>query len=212
MRSHLTVWLCIFLLLTTPFTALAQSDPFFDEFQSGNQDAFFEDPYQDTADDPLLQRDFSSEMEMSDEPLPEMPAAEGDPFEEPISEDDQYIDEGTFSDDSESSLRLDLLAQRDIAQQDQQNLIGNVAYGAGTGLMIGGWFTFLRPGTSRDQFRTIGSSTVLGGVVGALIGTRSVWDPGAPRPAGAEAFEATESGPVALLLPDGFRFSYVWSF
>ena len=48
---------------------------------------------------------------------------------------------------------------------------------------FGTWFAFIRKETNtRQQFRTIGTSTVLGAIVGILLGTRSVWDPGAPRP------------------------------
>ena len=59
----------------------------------------------------------------------------------------------------------------------------NLGYGAGTGLMMGTWFAFIRKETNtRQQFRTIGTSTVLGAVLGIMLGTRSVWNPGAPRP------------------------------
>jgi hypothetical protein len=107
-------------------------------------------------------------------------------------------------------LRFDLLAQRQIADSERRNLVGNVAYGAGTGLMLGGWFTFLRPGTSREQFRTIGTSTVVGGLIGALIGSRSVWNPAAPRPQGVQ--NELPVGPVALVDPTGFRLAYTWTF
>ena len=161
MRSHLSIWLCLLLLTFNPWSVMAQQDPF-GEFRSADEEAFFDDPYQDMAND------------------------------------------------SESALRFDLLAQRQIADSERRNLVGNVAYGAGTGLMLGGWFTFLRPGTSREQFRTIGTSTVIGGLIGALIGSRSVWNPAAPRPQGVQ--NELPVGPVALVDPTGFRLAYTWTF
>jgi len=208
MRSHLSIWLCLLLLTFNPWSAMAQQDPF-GEFRSADEEAFFDDPYQDMANDPLLQQDFELEPTMED-PLTTEPVPEGDPFEEPVQQDEQYLDESAFSDDSESALRFDLLAQRQIADSERRNLVGNVAYGAGTGLMLGGWFTFLRPGTSREQFRTIGTSTVVGGLIGALIGSRSVWNPAAPRPQGVQ--NELPVGPVALVDPTGFRLAYTWTF
>ena len=211
MRSHSIVWLCLLLLLS-PWSALAQQDPFFNDFRSADEEAFFDDPYQDMADDPLLQRDFQLEPQPDaamEDPLPAESTPAGDPFETPVQEGDQYLDEGTFSDDTESALRFDLLNQRRIADSDRRNLTSNVGYGAGTGLMIGGWFTFLRPGTSRDQFRTIGTSTVVGGIIGALMGSRSFWSPTAPRAVGQQGLP---SGPVALIEPSGWQLAYTWSF
>ena len=96
---------------------------------------------------------------------------------------DQYLDEGAFSEETESTLKDDLIVRRELLSQEGKDAPSNLGYGAGTGLMMGTWFAFIRKETNtRQQFRTIGTSTVLGAVVGIMLGTRSVWNPGAPRP------------------------------
>ena len=96
---------------------------------------------------------------------------------------DQYLEEGAFSEETESTLKDDLIVRRELLSQEGKDAPSNLGYGAGTGLMMGTWFAFIRKETNtRQQFRTIGSSTVLGAVIGIMLGTRSVWNPGAPRP------------------------------
>ena len=96
---------------------------------------------------------------------------------------DQYLEEGAFSEETESTLKDDLIVRRELLSQEGKDAPSNLGYGAGTGLMMGTWFAFIRKETNtRQQFRTIGTSTVLGAVVGIMLGTRSVWNPGAPRP------------------------------
>ena len=96
---------------------------------------------------------------------------------------DQYLEEGAFSEETESTLKDDLIVRRELLSQEGKDAPSNLGYGAGTGLRMGTWFAFIRKETNtRQQFRTIGSSTVLGAVVGIMLGTRSVWNPGAPRP------------------------------
>ena len=55
---------------------------------------------------------------------------------------------------------------------------------------------------TRQQFRTIGTSTVVGALIGIMLGTRSVWDPGAPRP---ENDTSPTTLPEAMLPPRVFR-------
>ena len=96
---------------------------------------------------------------------------------------DQYLEEGAFSEETESTLKDDLIVRRELLSQEGKDAPSNLGYGAGTGLMMGTWFAFIRKETNtRQQFRTIGTSTVLGALVGIMLGTRSVWNPGAPRP------------------------------
>ncbi len=96
---------------------------------------------------------------------------------------DQYLEEGAFSEETESTLKGDLIVRRELLSQEGKDAPSNLGYGAGTGLMMGTWFAFIRKETNtRQQFRTIGTSTVLGAVIGIMLGTRSVWNPGAPRP------------------------------
>ena len=103
---------------------------------------------------------------------------------------DQYLEEGAFSEETESTLKDDLIVRRELLSQEGKDAPSNLGYGAGTGLMMGTWFAFIRKETNtRQQFRTIGTSTVLGAVVGMMLGKRSVWNPGAPRP--EENFQPT---------------------
>ena len=129
---------------------------------------------------------------------------------------DQYFDEGAFSDETESTLKDDLLVRREIISQEGKDAPSNLGYGAGTGLMIGTWFAFIRKETNtRQQFRTIGSSTVLGAVIGIMLGTRSVWDPGAPRPeesAEPTAFMHSPAGWLFAQKRDALKIAYRWKF
>ena len=97
--------------------------------------------------------------------------------------------------------------QNDVAE----GVISRIGYGAGTGLMIGGWSAFIaQETTTRNQWKTIGTSTVLGGVIGLLLGTRSIWDPAAPRPdmGSAEA----DSQILVKHETSGFKIAYSWNF
>ncbi|MBC8258344.1 MAG: hypothetical protein H8E38_04955 [SAR324 cluster bacterium] len=139
-----------------------------------------------------------------------------DPFDSQFDSSDQYLDEGSFSDETESSLKDDLIARRELLSKEGKNAPSNLGYGAGTGLMMGTWFAFIRKETNtRDQFRTIGTSTVLGALIGVMLGTRSVWSPGAPRP-------PDSSVPISFLQPpagwlfaqnkETFKIAYRWKF
>ena len=129
---------------------------------------------------------------------------------------DQYLDEGAFSDETESTMKDDLLVRRELLSQEGKDAPSNLGYGAGTGLMIGTWFAFIRKETNtRQQFRTIGTSTVLGAVIGIMLGTRSVWDPGAPRPeeiAEPTAFMHSPAGWLFAQKRDALKIAYRWKF
>ena len=142
-----------------------------------------------------------------------------DPFEPSDSQfdsGDQYFDEGAFSDETESTLKDDLLDRRELLSQEGKDAPSNLGYGAGTGLMIGTWFAFIRKETNtRQQFRTIGTSTVLGAVIGIMLGTRSVWDPDAPRPeesAEPTAFMHSPAGWLFAQKRDALKIAYRWKF
>ena len=93
------------------------------------------------------------------------------------------MDDDEFGLDAESQLQLSELAQRELIVVERQQSTANIGYGAGTGLMLGTWFAFItQESSTRDQFRTIGSGSVLGALVGMMLGTRSLWNPSAPRP------------------------------
>ena len=139
-----------------------------------------------------------------------------EPSDSQFDSRDQYFDEGAFSDETESTLKDDLLVRRDLISQEGKDAPSNLGYGAGTGLMIGTWFAFIRKETNtRQQFRTIGTSTVLGAVIGIMLGTRSVWDPGAPRPeesAEPTAFMHSPAGWLFAQKRDALKIAYRWKF
>ena len=125
-----------------------------------------------------------------------------DPFQQQLDSGKTYLDEGAFSDETESTLKDDLIVRRELLSKEGKDAPSNLGYGAGSGLMIGTWFAFIRKETNtRQQFRTIGTSTVLGAIVGILLGTRSVWNPGAPRP------EDSTKPTGFIQTPEGWFFS-----
>jgi len=125
---------------------------------------------------------------------------------------DQYLEDGAFTEETESTLKDDLIVRRELLSQEGKNAPSNLGYGAGTGLMMGTWFAFIRKETNtRQQFRTIGTSTVLGAVLGIMLGTRSVWNPGAPRPENYSqptSFIFTPSGWFLAKNEDSLRISF----
>ena len=139
-----------------------------------------------------------------------------EPSDSQFDSGDQYFDEGAFSEETESTLKDDLLVRRELLSQEGKDAPSNLGYGAGTGLMIGTWFAFIRKETNtRQQFRTIGTSTVLGAVIGIMLGTRSVWDPGAPRPeesAEPTAFMHSPAGWLFAQKRDALKIAYRWKF
>ena len=139
-----------------------------------------------------------------------------EPSDSQFDSGDQYFDEGAFSDETESTLKDDLLVRRELLSQEGKDAPSNLGYGAGTGLMIGTWFAFIRKETNtRQQFRTIGTSTVLGAVIGIMLGTRSVWDPSAPRPeesAEPTAFMHSPAGWLFAQKRDALKIAYRWKF
>ena len=139
-----------------------------------------------------------------------------EPSDSQFDSGDQYFDEGAFSDETESTMKDDLLVRRELLSQEGKDAPSNLGYGAGTGLMIGTWFAFIRKETNtRQQFRTIGTSTVLGAVIGIMLGTRSVWDPGAPRPeesAEPTAFMHSPAGWLFAQKRDALKIAYRWKF
>ena len=173
-----------------------EDDPFFgvEEFGFGDSDEFQDSEFGST--------DRFFEPELSDD---------DDPFEPMDEEGDIYIDEDSYDIDAEQALQESLFQQRDLLERERRQSIANIGYGAGTGLLIGGWSAFIaQESNTRDQWRTIGTSTILGGIVGMLIGTRSVWDPSAARPDMGSA--GTDSQILVKHETSGFKIAYSWNF
>ena len=179
---------------------------------------------QDFSDDPLMldeSDEFGFEQlggdDFQSDDFGTQPAQDlSEPSDSQFDSGDQYFDEGAFSDETESTLKDDLLVRRELLSQEGKDAPSNLGYGAGTGLMIGTWFAFIRKETNtRQQFRTIGTSTVLGAVIGIMLGTRSVWDPGAPRPeesAEPTAFMHSPAGWLFAQKRDALKIAYRWKF
>jgi len=130
----------------------------------GNEDYFFEDD------------EFSQESD---------PFQEQDEFGNPVddfTEGGEFIDESTLDADGVSvsgrQAQLRLLGERELLPQ-------NAAWGAGTGLLIGGWFALINQGTNRETQRSLGLGVVLGTLVGLAVGARTLVAPSAPTPVGA---------------------------
>ena len=179
---------------------------------------------QDFSEDPLMfdeNNEFGFEQlggdDFQSDDLGTQPAQDlFEPSDSQFDSGDTYFDEGAFSDETESTLKDDLLVRRELLSQEGKDAPSNLGYGAGTGLMIGTWFAFIRKETNtRQQFRTIGTSTVLGAVIGIMLGTRSVWDPGAPRPeesAEPTAFMHSPAGWLFAQKRDALKIAYRWKF
>lgn len=102
--------------------------------------------------------------------------------EQDYTEGNKYVDENLvplsqrIPTQSSRRLQLSLGAER-------QTLPLNVAWGAGTGLLIGGWFALIGQGNNRQTQRSIGMGIVTGILLGMAVGTRTLFDPNAPKAA-----------------------------
>jgi hypothetical protein len=130
----------------------------------GSEDTFFED------------QDFFPD---------EDPFQETDEFGVPqddFTEGGEFIDESTVEGEEITAegrqAQLRLLGEREL-------LPTNAAWGAGTGLLIGGWFALINQGTSRETQRSLGLGVVLGTLVGLAVGARTLFSPSAAQPISA---------------------------
>jgi len=94
-----------------------------------------------------------------------------------VTEGDNYIDESQQQQSTITvggrQVQLRLASERDVWLQ-------NSAWGAGTGLLIGGWFALINAGNNRDTQRSIGVGIVAGSILGAVVGIRYVINPNGP--------------------------------
>ena len=101
---------------------------------------------------------------------------ESSSMEDDLSDED-YVDESEVIDmnlQDKPSQEIDIAAALD---KEKDLLPLNVAYGAASGLFIGGWLAFVWAKSSRDKARAVGSGVVLGALVGLAVGTKAVYMP-----------------------------------
>ena len=101
-------------------------------------------------------------------------------------QEDEFSEGGRFvEEDRDITTRrgLTLRSRRSQIQlaEERELLPLNAAWGAGTGLLIGGWFALISNGDNRDTQRSVGVGVVLGTLLGALVGTSTLINPNAPR-------------------------------
>jgi len=143
----------------------------------------------------------------------------GDAFTE--SGQDDFTEGGRFVDEDTqiSGPGISITGRRtQLRVRDERQLLPrNVAWGAGTGLLIGGWFALIESGSDRQTQRSIGLGIVLGAILGMTVGLKTVIAPDAPRavmlrPAGQPRWQPTvmlgASGPSASPLRVGFTLHF----
>lgn len=138
--------------------------------------------------------------------------------EEDFTEGDRYVEESNLPPSERGvpgtaqgrALQLRLSGEREL-------LPLNAAWGAGTGLLIGGWFALINQGNNRETQRAIGMGIVLGTVLGVVVGVRTLIDPNAPGTAQNETAPPDADGgsdflPLVSLDRDsprvGFRMAF----
>lgn len=104
--------------------------------------------------------------------------------EQDLTEGDTYVDESAQQSSTITvggrQVQLKLASERDVWLQ-------NLAWGGGTGLLIGGWLALINAGDNRETQRAIGVGIVLGGILGAVVGVRYALNPNAPQAANNDA-------------------------
>ena len=111
-----------------------------------------------------------------------------------FTEGNKFVDEQLIPADQRSlteggrRLQLTLGKERDT-------LPLNIAWGAGTGLLIGGWLALIGEGDNRQTQRSIGLGIVTGILLGIAVGTRTVFNPESPRPPSVGQATPAKDGP-----------------
>lgn len=183
-KAPISLFLVVALLLAVlctsavaPSTALAQ---FFDESLE-QEDLFVED------EDQFFDSGGGDEFGTASGP------------EQDFGEGNQYIDETLVPSDqrdvSEGGRRFQM-----TLTTERETLPLNVAWGAGTGLLLGGWFALISEGDNRGTQRSIGMGIVAGVIIGSIVGTRSLLNPAAAQPVGQLAPHPAQDDPAVTPL------------
>ncbi|MBI3993535.1 MAG: hypothetical protein HY342_09690 [Candidatus Lambdaproteobacteria bacterium] len=133
--------------------------------------------------------------------------------EEDLTEGGNFIDDSPLTAEeggvTEAARRTQLRALT-----DREMLPVNAAWGAGTGLLIGGWLAFINNGTSRETQRSIGLGIVIGSLIGLTVGLKTVIAPQAPSALGlrSDPFDDSAGRPLAAAGINGSPFKVGFAF
>lgn len=118
----------------------------------------------------------------------------GGTAEPDFTEGERFVDESLVP-SGQRGLSLGSRQLQLTLGKDRDILPLNIAWGAGTGLLLGGWFALIAEGDNRDTQRSIGVGIVAGILMGVAVGTRTLFNPDAPRPT-ADAPRPAADGPT----------------
>jgi hypothetical protein len=113
----------------------------------------------------------------------------GSGFEEDATEGGRFIDEDPTGGTGVWGVTIRGRTTQLRVEREKQMLPLNVAWGAGTGLLLGGWFALIDEGDDRSTQRAIGLGAVLGALLGMTVGVKTLIAPDAPRAASNKSIE-----------------------
>ena len=133
------------------------------------------------------------------------------PGSQDYTENNQYVEEtpattaGALLATRQTQLRL---------SSERQQLPINAAWGAGTGLLIGGWFALINAGSARSTQQSVGTGVVLGVLIGIAVGARTVINPSLPQAAQNDTHPAGKPStePLVAMTADGLQLGVKFSF
>ncbi len=132
---------------------------------------------------------------------------------EDFTEGGQFVDEEQARPSGVGGITIRGRTTQLRLEREKATLPLNVAWGAATGLLIGGWFALINEGNDRDTQRSIGMGAVLGGMLGLTVGLKTVIAPDAPRAAFNPPAHRGESKSLPLVAsasprPPPFQFAF----
>ena len=187
---------CFFLIATLNVTSISLYAQ--DWYQDSSEWGLEEDHWDEWSDDGWGESDdfsydsFDSSWGNQENELQEtkkspknfLPESQSQTEETPSDLSGDYVDEELIPENPRTRIQFNQNVGEQMRKEEREHLQANLMYGAGTGFMLGSWFAFVLATNTREFLRTIGTSVVLGTVVGSALGSRSVWNPDGPTPIG----------------------------